>query len=87
MLQLGLKATKVVKLIQVRLVQGDATLTKEVTLGVELLCSGVQLKEDFIIGTLDGFDAILSNIFLNVYQIDILKGGSKLKVITKLNDK
>jgi hypothetical protein len=47
----------------------------------------VQLKEDFIIGTLDGFDAILSNIFLNVYQIDILKGGSKLKVITKLNDK
>jgi hypothetical protein len=87
MLRLGLKATKVVKLIQVRLVQGDATLTKEVTLGVELLCNGVQLKEDFTIGTLDGFDAILSNIFKNVYRIDILKSGSKLKVITKLNDK
>jgi hypothetical protein len=36
-LWLGLKATKVVKPIQVQLAQGDATLAKEVVLGVELL--------------------------------------------------
>lgn len=62
-LWLGLKATKVVKPIQVQLAQGDATLAKEVVLGVELLWSGMQFKEDFMIGTLDGFDVILSNIF------------------------
>lgn len=87
MLWLGLKATKVVKPIQVQLAQGDATLVKEVALGVELFCSGVQFKEDFTIGTLDGFDAILGNIFLNAYRIDILRGGSKLRVITRLDDK
>jgi len=40
-----------------------------------------------MIGTLDGFDAILGNIFLNAYCIDILKGSFKLRVITRLDDK
>jgi hypothetical protein len=87
MLGLGLKATKVVKLIQVRLAQGDATLAKEVALGLELLCNGMHFKEDFTIGTLNGFDIILGNIFLNAYHIDILKSGSKLRVIARLDDK
>ncbi len=55
-LQLGLKATKVAKLVQVRLVQGDATPTKEVTVGIELLANGMKFKEDFTIVALDGFD-------------------------------
>ncbi len=67
--------------------QGDATPTKEVTLGVELLCGGAKFKEDFMIIALDGFDTILGNIFLDAYRIDILKDGSKLKVIAKLANK
>ncbi len=87
MLQLGLKATKVVKPIQVRLSQGDATLAKEVALGVELFYSGLQFKQGFTIATLDSFDIILNNIFLNAYHIDILRSNYKLRVIAKLDDK
>jgi hypothetical protein len=65
MLQLGLKATKVAKLIQVQLAQKDVTPMEEVMLGVELLCKGTKFKEDFTIVALDGFDTILRNIFLN----------------------
>lgn len=53
-------------------------------LGVNLLCGGAKFKEDFTIVALNGFDAILGNIFLEVYNIDILKGSSKLKIITRL---
>jgi len=86
-LQLGLKATKVAKPIEVQLVQGDATPAEEVTFGIKLLCDGTEFKEDLMIITLNGFDAILGNTFLDVYCIDILRGGSKLKVITRLVDK
>jgi hypothetical protein len=65
MLQLGLKATKVAKLIQVQLAQKDVTPMEEVMLGVELLCKATKFKEDFTIVALDGFDTILRNIFLN----------------------
>jgi hypothetical protein len=35
---------------------------------------------------LDDFKAILGNIFLNFYKVDILKSSSKLKVIVRLVD-
>jgi hypothetical protein len=56
-------------------------------LGVELFYGGAKFKEDFPIVALDGFDAILSNIFLDVYFINILRYGSKLRVITRLANK
>ncbi len=55
-------------------------------LGVKLLCDGAQFKEDFTIVALNCFDAILSNIFLEAYHIDILKGNFKLKIIARLVD-
>jgi hypothetical protein len=54
--------------------------------GVE--CSfGIQnakFEENFLMCELEGMEAILGNILKNVYQINILKDGSKLKFIAKL---
>lgn len=33
---------------------------------------------------LNGFEAIVSNTFLKTYHIDILKGGSKFKIVVRL---
>jgi hypothetical protein len=54
---------------------------------VELLCEGMKFKEDFMIIALDGFDTILSNIFLDAYHIDILRNGIKLKIRARLTKK
>jgi hypothetical protein len=36
---------------------------------------------------LDGIGAILGNTFLNIYRVNVLKRGSKLKVITRLTNR
>jgi hypothetical protein len=58
-LWLGLKPTKVAKLIQIQIAQRDVTPVEEVMLGVELLYKGTKFKEDFMIVALNGFDTIL----------------------------
>ncbi len=68
-LRLNLKVTKVAKPIKVWLTQRDVILMEEMVLGVKLLCGTTKFKKDFMI-TLDGFDAILSNTYLNVYHIE-----------------
>jgi hypothetical protein len=47
----------------------------------------MKFKEDFMIIALDGFDTILSNIFLDAYHIDILRNGIKLKIRARLTKK
>ncbi len=56
-------------------------------LGVELLCEGMKFKKDFTIVVLDGFDVILSNLFLDAYYIDILKSSYKLRIRIRLANK
>ncbi len=36
---------------------------------------------------LDGMEAILKNTFLDTYLVDVLKGGSKLRIIARLRDR
>jgi hypothetical protein len=62
-------------------------LTSEVVLGAVLECGKAKFMDKFIVCTLDGIEAILKNTFLNVYCVDVLKGGSKLKVIARLTNK
>ncbi len=43
--------------------------------------------ENFTICALNGIEAILGNTFIDVYRVNVLRGGSKLRVIAKLIDK
>jgi hypothetical protein len=36
---------------------------------------------------LDGTETILGNTFLNINRVDVLKGGLKFKIITRLTNK
>jgi hypothetical protein len=77
--------TKVAKPIRVQLAQGAATSTYKVVFRAILECGKAKFTKHFTIYALDGIEAILMNIFLN--HLDLLKGGSKLKVIVKLVDR
>ncbi len=44
----------------------------------------MKFTKDFMVYNLDGIDAILGNTFLNASRVNVLKGGLKLKVNTKL---
>jgi hypothetical protein len=44
-------------------------------LGVILKCVIVKFENNFMICKLDNFKAILGNIFLDTYKVDILGGG------------
>ncbi len=79
--------TKVAKPIKVQLAQGAAKPTNEVVLGVILECGKAKFAKNFMICTLDGIKAILRNTFLNIYCVDVLRGGLKLRVIVKLANK
>jgi hypothetical protein len=52
--------------------------------GVE--CVGVEFKINFTMCELVDFKAILNNIFLDFYKVDILKRNFKLKVIVRVVD-
>jgi hypothetical protein len=80
-------ATKVAKPIRVQLAQGTTTSTCKVVFGAILECDKVKFTKHFTIYALDGSEAILRNIFLNVYHVNVLKRGLKLKVIIKLVDR
>ncbi len=43
--------------------------------------------EKFTVCALDGIEAILGNTFLDVYHVDVLERGSKLRVIARLVDR
>lgn len=47
----------------------------------------VKFIENFTICALNGIEAILGNTFIDVYRVNVLRGGSKLRVIAKLIDK
>ncbi len=85
--QLGWVATKVAKPIKVRLAQGATTLASEVVLGVVLECNKVKFAKNFMVCALDGMQVISRNTFLDVYHVDVLKGGSKLRVIVRLTNR
>ncbi len=72
------------KPIKVHLTQGVMTPTSEVVLGVVLECGKAKFVENFMICTLAGMEAILGNIFLDAYCVDVLRSGFKLKVIVRL---
>ncbi len=48
---------------------------------------GVQFFENFTLCELNNFDVILSNTFLDVYEVDIFHNGSKVKVHAKIGFK
>jgi hypothetical protein len=52
-----------------------------------LECGKTKFAKNFTVYTLDGIETILRNPFLDVYHVDILKGGLKLKVITRIVDR
>jgi hypothetical protein len=83
-LDLKAKVTKpILSLINVR----GCDSNRKGSVGIKLSSSAVKFKEYFTIIALNGFDAILHNIFLKAYYIDILKGNFKLKIIVRLVDK
>ncbi len=53
-------------------------------LGAILECGKAKFVKNFTVCTLDGIEAILGNTFLTIYHVDVVKGGSKLRVIAKL---
>jgi hypothetical protein len=53
-------------------------------LGVVLECGKAKFANNLTIYTLDDIEAILGNTSLNIYHVDVLRGGSKLRVIVKL---
>jgi hypothetical protein len=63
------------------------TLASKVVLGAILECSKAKFMKNFTICTLDGIEAILGNTFLDIYHVHVLKGGSKLIVITRLTNR
>ncbi len=50
-------------------------------------CGKAKFMDKFIVCTLDGSEAILNNTFSDVYYVDVLKGGSKLRVIARLTNR
>lgn len=80
-------ATKVAKPIKIQLAKKVATLTNKVVFGAILECGKAKFAKNFTIYALDGIETILKNPFLDVYHVDILKGGLKLKVITRILDR
>ncbi len=48
---------------------------------------GVRFFENFTLCELNNFDVILSNTFLDVYEVDIFHNGSKVKVHAKIGFK
>jgi hypothetical protein len=58
-----------------------------VVLGAILERNKVKFIENFTICALNGIEAILGNTFIDVYRVNVLRGGSKLRVIAKLIDK
>ncbi len=85
--RLGWVATKVAKPIKIQLAQKATTLTNKVVFGAILECGKTKLAKNFTVYALDGIETILRNPFLDVYHVDILKGGLKLKVITRIVDR
>jgi hypothetical protein len=71
----------------VQLAQGITRPSLSVLLRVRLFCKGVQFFEIFTLCDLDNFNVILSNTFLDAYEIDILCNGDKLKVSAKNGSK
>jgi hypothetical protein len=69
--KIGVKTELVANFILVHMAQGVAMLTFTIALRVELLNGRIHLFENFIFCDLYSFDAILSNTFLDVYEIDI----------------
>jgi len=59
----------------------------EVVLGAILECVKAKFADNFTVCALDNMEAILGNIFLDAYHIDVLKDDFKLKVIPRLIDK
>jgi hypothetical protein len=53
-------------------------------LGAVLECGKAKFMDKFIVCALNGIEAILNNTFSDVYCADVLKGGSKLRVIARL---
>jgi hypothetical protein len=58
-----------------------------VGLGAILECGKAKFMENFTVCALDGIDAILGNTFLDVYRINVLRGGLNLRIIVKLVDR
>ncbi len=79
-------ATNMAKPIKVHLAQKVLTLADDVVLGAILECDKVKFVENFTIYTLDSIEAILGNTFLDIYHADVLRGGFKFKIITRLVD-
>jgi hypothetical protein len=75
------------KPIRAQLAQGAATPTSKVGLGVVLQCGKAKFMENFTVCALNGIEAILGNTFLNVYCIDVLRRGSKLRIIATLTNR
>jgi hypothetical protein len=73
--------------ITVHLAQNIVKPSLNVALGVELFCRGLQLFENFTLCDLNYFDIILTNTFLDVYEINILYNKNKVKVHTKVGSK
>jgi hypothetical protein len=63
------------------------TLVNEVVLGVVLECDKVKFVKNLMVRALDGIEAMIRNIFLDVYCVNVLRRGSKLKFIVLLVDR
>jgi hypothetical protein len=87
MKQFGVKTELVVNPIMVQLAQGIARPSLSIMLEVELFCKGIQFSKNFTLCELDNFDAILTNTFLDAYEIDILHNKGKLKICAKSGSK
>jgi hypothetical protein len=59
------------KPIKVQLAQGDAKPSYEVVLGAILEFKKIKFEENFMACELDDMQAILSNTFLDTYQVGI----------------
>lgn len=59
------------KAIKVQLAQGDAKPSYEVVLGAILEFKKMKFEENFMVCELDDMEAILSNTFLDTYQVGI----------------
>jgi len=74
--------------IMVHLAQGISRPLFGVMLNVKMFClRGVQFFANFTLCELDNFDVIIRNTFLDVYEVDILHNGSKMRVHVKIDFK
>ncbi len=72
------------KPIKVHITQGTTTSASKVVLGGILECNKAKFTKNFTICALDGIEGILGNTFLDVYRVHVLRGGFKLRVISRL---